>query len=186
MAQVLPFLIQSAPDFFFGRHIKIITLIFFSLFLGGGFPCLFVGKQRKEDQVPFLPHDLPACEGNPVKHQLSGKKKEHKVKLSGWRLPGGVGVESSFPPWDVPGILPGYPRPLGVHSAKNEARKKAQTQTFGRDIFWWGGVPPRSKSSVRRSQPRKTKLLGSMSQFCRDILRAPEKFEKKKCSLFDP
>ena len=40
----------------------------------------------------------------------------------------------------------------------------------------WG-----SKSSVCPSKPRETKLFGGMSRdFCRDILGAPEKFEKKK------
>ena len=40
------------------------------------------------------------------------------------------------------------------------------------------------RSSVCPSKPRETKLFGGISRdFCRDVLGAPEKFEKKKFVL---
>ena len=56
----------------------------------------------------------------------------------------------------------------------------------GVGVFRANGWGP--KSSVCRSKPRETKLLGGLSRdFCRDIPELPEKFEKKKlCSIFGP
>ena len=66
-----------------------------------------------------------------------------------------------------------------------------QTQTFGPDIFGWGGGLPRERVGAKKFdtslETREIKLFGrDIPGFCRDIPESPEKFEKKRVCVQFP
>ena len=76
-------------------------------------------------------------------------------------------------------------RPKASKSDKNQAREK-EHKLLGPDIFRWGRGLPREGVGAKKfgmsfeSQGNQTSGRGFSLDFCRDIPKGPEKFERKK------